>query len=118
MLHSHGVMTKSPSHHLQTGAWAESTAISWLLHRNWIVCKNVSGHGFVDLIATKSQGGMKQPKVILIDVKYYNKDHRSYTPLSDQQKRAGVCILLVEGDGNCRFIEKELDDEKIAKPDT
>ena len=117
MLPSLGAMTKSASNHLQTGAWAESTAISWLLHRNWIVCKNVSGHGFVDLIATKSQGGAKA-KVMLIDVKYYNKDYRSHTPLSEQQKNAGVVILLVEGDGNCRFIEKDLNNEKIAEPNT
>lgn len=116
MLHSHGVMTKSANSHLQTGAWAESTAISWLLHRNWIVCKNVSGHGFVDLIATRMRGS--GTKTILIDVKFYNKDYRSHTPLSEQQKRAGVIILLVEGDGNCRLLEKDLDNEKDSEPDT
>ncbi len=81
------------------------------------MCKNVSGFGFVDLIATKTQG-VARAKTVLIDVKYYNQEHRSHHTLTDQQKRAGVVILLVEGDGNCRFLEKELDDEKIAKPDT
>jgi len=117
VLHSHGAMTRSTNSHLQTGAWAESTAISWLLHRNWIVCKNVSAHGFVDLIATRYQGAAPA-KTVLIDVKFYNQDHRSNNGLSDQQKRAGVVILRVEGDGNCRFLEKELDDEKDSELDT
>jgi len=55
---------------------------------------------------------------MLIDVKYYNQEHRSHHTLTDQQKRAGVVILLVEGDGNCRFLEKELDHEKDSKLDT
>jgi len=37
--------------------------------------------------------------------------------LNDKQRRAGVVILLVEGDGNCKFIEEDLPDEKDSEPD-
>lgn len=115
MLGLPGYGIRSISRHLQTGAWAESQAVSWLLHRNWLVCKNVSGHGFVDLIATRIRGN--GTKTILIDVKYYNAENRTYTRLNDKQRRAGVVILLVEGDGNCKFIEEDLPDEKDSEPD-
>ena len=66
---------------------------------------------------TKTQG-VARAKTILIDVKFYNQDNRSHHTLTEQQKRAGVVILLVEGDGNCRFLEKDIENEKIAKPNT
>jgi len=103
--HSPGLGTRYIKSHLQRGSWAEAIAVSWLLHRNWTVCKNVSGHGFVDLVATRAQG-LRGAKTRLIDVKYYNEDNRTYTKLTDQQRYAGVWILLVHGDGNCEFIDE------------
>ena len=50
-------------------------------------------------------------------MKFYNAENRTYTRLNDKQRRAGVVILLVEGDGNCKFIEEELPNEEIAEPD-
>jgi len=70
----------------------------------------VSGHGFVDLIATRTQGAAIA-RTVLIDVKYYNQENRTYGKLSDVQKRAGVVILIVEGDGNCRFVDETLEKE-------
>ena len=67
----------------------------------------------MDLIATRTQGAANA-KTVLIDVKYYNQDNRTHGKLSDVQRRAGVVILLVEGDGNCKFLDgKEEDDENI-----
>ena len=105
-----GVLRSSIKNHLQLAAWAEAIAISWLLHRNWTVCKNVSGHGFVDLICTRTQGAARA-RTLLLDVKYYSQENRSYGRLSDVQKRAGVKILMVEGDGNCRILDDQTESE-------
>ena len=88
--------------HLQTGSWAESCAVKYLLGRSWQVFTNFSGFGPADIVCVKTQGKGK-PKVLLIDVKVVT--GRSYGGLSDEQRWAGVRVLTVNPvDGHCTLI--------------
>ena len=99
----HGI--KLIKDHITKGAWAEATAVAWLLARGYVVAKNVSGWGFFDLIAVRTQG-RSSPLIELIDVKSFNRNSRNYGPLLPEQKFAGVRVLVVHDDGHVEFIEK------------
>jgi len=75
------------------------------LARGYVVAKNVSGWGFFDLIAVRTQG-RSSPLIELIDVKSFNRNSRNYGPLLPEQKFAGVRVLVVHDDGHVEFIEK------------
>lgn len=102
-LPGHGI--RSIKDHITKGSWAEATAVAWLLARGYVVAKNVSGWGFFDLVAVKQDGNHK-PDILLVDVKSYNNNHRTYSPLTKTQSWSGVRVLVVSDDGHCEFIEK------------
>ena len=85
------------------GDVAEHIASIWLLEQGYLVCKNVSQHGAVDLVA------IKEYELILIDVKSEcrrkrdgYKINRSLTPL---QQTLGVNILNVNVEtGECEYV--------------
>ena len=85
------------------GDKAEYIAAMWLWDQGYIVCKNMSQQGPVDLVA------IKEDEVILIDVKSEcrrkrdgYKINRSLTPI---QKSIGVKILNVNVEtGECKYV--------------
>jgi Holliday junction resolvase-like predicted endonuclease len=78
------------------GCFNELRAVTWLLENGYEVCRNLSQHGPVDLVAIRNQ------EVILIDVKqaYPRKDGgiQECGKLTAQQKALGVIRLLVTED--------------------
>ncbi len=100
-----GCLRSSIKDHITKGAWAEATAVAWLLARGYVVAKNVSGWGFFDLVAVKPSAGSREPDTILVDVKSYNQKHYTYSPLTKKQSWSRVRILLVADDGHCEFVE-------------
>tara|TARA_R100000951_G_scaffold5606_1_gene6076 strand:- start:71 stop:421 length:351 start_codon:yes stop_codon:yes gene_type:complete len=101
-----GASRSSIKNHIAKGSWAEAVAVAWLFARGWsVVAKNVSGWGFVDLVALKLNGNHK-PVIELIDVKSFNETSKSYNPLTLEQKYAGVRVICVHDDGHVDFIEK------------
>ena len=85
------------------GDKAEYIAAMWLWDQGYLVCRNMSQQGAVDLVA------IKEYEVILIDVKSEcrrkrdgSKINRSLTPL---QKNLGVNILNVDVEtGECTYV--------------
>jgi len=85
------------------GDKAEYIAAMWLWDQGYLVCKNMSQQGPVDLVA------IKEDEVILIDVKSEcrrkrdgYKINRSLTPI---QKSIGVKILNVNVEtGECKYV--------------
>jgi Holliday junction resolvase-like predicted endonuclease len=85
------------------GDKAEYLAAMWLWEQGYLVCKNMSQQGPVDLVA------IKEHEVILIDVKSAcvrkrdgSKINRSLTPV---QKNLGVNILNVDVEtGECTYV--------------
>lgn len=81
-----------------TGVLSELTAIKLLMKSDFLVCKNVCGHGLVDLIAVSSDG-----EVFLIDVKTQSrrenvpkgKDKIFRVPTSEQ-KKMGVVLMVID----------------------
>ena len=101
-----GASRSSIKNHIAKGSWAEAVAVAWLFARGWsVVAKNVSGWGFVDLVALKLNGNHK-PVIELIDAKSFNETSKSYNPLTLEQKYAGVRVICVHDDGHVDFIEK------------
>ena len=90
-------------HEHTKGDKAEYIAAMWLWEQGYLVCKNMSQQGPVDLVA------IKEHEVILIDVKSAcirkrdgSKINRSLTPL---QKNLGVNILNVDVEtGECTYV--------------
>ena len=85
------------------GDKAEYIAAMWLWDQGYLVCRNMSQQGPVDLVA------IKEYEVILIDVKSEcrrkrdgYKINRSLTPI---QNNLGVIILkLIVDTGECTFV--------------
>ena len=85
------------------GDKAEYIAAMWLWDQGYLVCRNMSQQGPVDLVA------IKEHEVILIDVKSVcvrkrdvYKINRSLTPI---QKELGVNILNVNVEtGECTYV--------------
>ena len=85
------------------GDKAEYMAAMWLWDQGYLVCKNMSQQGPVDIVA------IKEHEVILIDVKSEcrrkrvgYKINRSLTPV---QKELGVNILNVNTEtGECTYV--------------
>ena len=85
------------------GDKAEYIAAMWLWDQGYLVCKNMSQQGPVDLVA------IKEDEVILIDVKSEcrrkrdgYKINRSLTPI---QTSIGVKILNVNVEtGECKYV--------------
>jgi Holliday junction resolvase-like predicted endonuclease len=75
------------------GCFNELKAVTWLLEAGYEVCRNLSQHGPVDLVAIRDQ------EVILIDVKQgYDRLDGSVSEvvkLTAQQEALGVVALIV-----------------------
>ena len=90
-------------HELVKGDVAEHQAIIWLWQKGYLVCKNLSQHGPVDLVA------IKENETILIDVKSVSIRKRdgyavNRTPTA-LQKKLGVKILKVNTKtGECNYV--------------
>ena len=90
------------SEHIK-GYKAEYIAAMWLWDQGYLVCKNMSQQGPVDLVA------IRETEVVLIDVKSEcrrkrdgYKINRSLTPI---QKELGVNILNVNVEtGECTYV--------------
>jgi Holliday junction resolvase-like predicted endonuclease len=90
------------SEHIK-GDKAEYIAAMWLWDQGYLVCKNMSQQGPVDLVA------IRETEVVLIDVKSEcrrkrdgYKINRSLTPI---QKELGVNILNVNVEtGECAYV--------------
>ena len=85
------------------GDVAESIAAIWLWEQGYLVCKNLSQQGPVDLVA------IKEYEVILIDVKSECKRKRDgykiNRSLTSVQKNLGVNILNVNVEtGECAYV--------------
>ena len=72
----------------------------------------MSSHGFLDFVAVKSNGN-HPPEILLVDVKSYHAESRSYAGLTDVQRYAGVRILKVHADGHCELVDSNK--ERVRK---
>lgn len=86
------------------GAHNELVATCWLLQHGYEVFRNVSPHGYVDII------GMKEGKLTLFDVKkasILSNGEPTELKLRAEQIALGVKLLMVFGEGyECRVVDE------------
>ena len=92
------------------GARGELIAAAWFLHRNWMVYRNVVGHGPADLAVVRLRNA--KPEFHLVEVRYVSPTS-SARPLSRVQKMLGVTMALVGSDGSVDWPHKlkDIDDD-------
>jgi hypothetical protein len=84
------------------GSLSELTACAWLLRQGYEVFRNVSTHGYVNVIAFDPKSRL----TLMLDIKTRGKGQMTPPMATREQHRLGVKFLLVDRDtGVCDIVD-------------